>query len=146
MKTTKLMLALSFALIIVSGYSSMSAPKFPASGIPVENKAKWVTYVVKIENESNLNAAAQYLVMMTDESGHQVATAQLYHPGISDYTFKEAGTVRGTRVARLVKLPGKLNSMGIQPSSQTGVFYSGGTYMFIIRVMSAEIEGGGLRN
>jgi len=146
MKTTKLILALGFALIFVTGFSSMSAPKYPTNAIPVENKAKWVTYVVRIENASYLNAAAQYLVVMTDESGHQVVPAQLYQPGISDYTFKEAGTVRGTRVARLVKLPGKLNSLTVPPASQTGVFYSGGSYMFIIRPDAAEIENGGIRN
>jgi hypothetical protein len=146
MKTTKLMLALGFALMLMSGYSSMSAPKFPSSAIPVENKAKWVNYLVRIDNASYLNAATQYIVMMTDEYGHQVAPAQIYHPGIADYTFKEGGTVRGTRMAWLVKLPGKLNAFGIPPSSQTGVFYSGGTYMFIIRPNAAEIESGGIKN
>jgi hypothetical protein len=42
----------------------------------------------------------------------------------------------------MFKLPGKLNASGIPPTALTGVFFGGGTYLFIIRPTAAENDNG----
>jgi hypothetical protein len=143
MKTTKLMLVLSLALIFATGYSNSGIPATTIKKFPVENKAKMVTYLVRVENTGYLQSTGQYMIVMTDGAGSQVAPAQAYHHGITDYKFTEGGTVRGTRVARMIKVPGRLNSLAIPPTVQSGVFYGGGTYLFIIRPTAAENDGAG---
>ena len=144
MKTSKYILAVSLALIFVSGYANMTVPGNAGRDLSVAAMAAGVTYVVQIENSSYLPAGAQYLVIMTDEFGRQVAPAKVFHQGVTNYTFSEGGTVRGTRVARMVMLPAKLNSLGIPPTSQTGVFYPGYGYLFVIKINNAAVEDRGL--
>ena len=82
-----------------------------------------------------------YMVVLTDGLGHQISAAQKYDPANTDYIFKENGTARGTRVARLISLPGKTSGQTIGATVQTGVFYAGRSYLFEIRINSAWASG-----
>jgi hypothetical protein len=143
MKTSKIILALSLALIFAIGITALHAQGILATKKPIENKANYVTYVVRVVGAGTVqNHGAEYLVMMTDETGREVAPSQAYRPGISDYTFTEGGTVRGTRVARMVRMPVGPKSYGIRPNSRTGVFYGGTSYLFMLIAIPAETDGG----
>ena len=80
--------------------------------------------------------------MITDENGRQIGNPQSFRPGLTDYTFLETGTVRGTRVARLVKFPLEASSYDIPPCSQTGVFKGGSTYIFKINAIPVATDTG----
>ncbi|MCX6304008.1 MAG: hypothetical protein NT040_03480 [Bacteroidetes bacterium] len=141
MKTAKLIFALSFALIFFAGMSTSFAGKNQRSDIPVDRKARMVAYVVRIENLNYIaNHGSHFLVMMTDEAGNLVAPAQTFRPGVSDYTFFEGGTVRGTRIAKLMRLPIGPKSFDIPATSKTGIFYGGASYLFIIRPVPAASD------
>ena len=143
MKTLKIMFALSLVLIFTSGISTLYAQGNLTTKKPVENKASRVTYVVRVVGAGTVqNHGAEYLVMMTDETGREVAPPQAYKPGVSDYTFTEGGTIRGTRVARMVKMPIGPKSYGIRPNARTGVFYGGTSYLFMIIAIPAETDSG----
>lgn len=143
MKTTKLIFALSLALIFSAGVNNIFALQGLKKDIPVERKAKMVAYVVRITQLNYIqNLGGHFLVMMTDETGRLVAPAQTFRPGVSDYTFFEGGTVRGTRVAKMVRLPITLKSANIPSTSKTRIFYGGACYMFIIDPIPLVTDNG----
>jgi hypothetical protein len=143
MKTTKLIFALTLAVIFSLGITNMFAQRNLRTDIPVERKARMVKYVVRIANaEVVKNLNAHYLIVMTDEAGNLVAPSQTFRPGVSDYTFFEGGTVRGTRTAKMMRIPVSPNSMPVPSASQTGIFYGGGSYLFIINPFPATIDAG----
>ena len=147
MKTTKLIFALSVALIFATGINTMYAGQPSKKDIPVEKKARMVTYVVRIQNINYIeNNGLHFLVMMTDETGNQVAPSQTFRPGISDYTFFEGGTVRGTRIAKIMRLPIGPHSFDIPSDAKTGIFYGGMSYLFIIKPIPAETATGVQKN
>ena len=140
MKTSKIIFALGLALIFAFGFNTLNA--LNTSKIdPSESLGNTVKYLVRIENTGNLAPDAMYMVVLTDGMGHQIAPAQKYDPAVAEYSFKENGTARGTRVARIVSLPGKTSGQSIATSVQTGVFYAGKTYLFVLRVNSAWQAG-----
>ncbi|MFZ4520558.1 MAG: hypothetical protein ACOYNC_02565 [Bacteroidales bacterium] len=147
MKTTKLIFALTFALIFATGVNAMNTLRDSGRDVPAERKARMVSYVVRIENMNYLeNHGTHYLVMMTDETGRQVAPAQNFSRGVSDYRFYEGGTVRGTRVARIMRLPMGPKSFDIPATSQTGIFYGGSSYLFIIKPIPSASDTGADKN
>ena len=132
MKTAKIILVLSFILII-TGLNSFSVigaiPRDPGKHPP----QKVITYVVKIDNSHNFEFTHHYAVVITDETGQQVAPAQTFRPGTWFYYFSEPGTVYGTRMARMVQHPITQGSWIMPPSkSLTGKFSGGKTYLFVI--------------
>lgn len=143
MKTTKLIFALSLALILNAGYNNMYAQQKSKNNVPEELKARKVTYVVRIENiGKSVSLHTHYLVMMTDETGRQIAPAQPFRPGVWDYTFYEGGSVRGTRVARMIQTPRVPNSPEFIPDSKTGIFYGGASYLFTIKPVFSTGDSG----
>jgi hypothetical protein len=133
MKTTKLIFALSLALIFAAGSNNSFAHRGLSKDNPAERKAQKIAYVVRIEQLSYIQSlGGHFLVKMTDETGRLVAPAQVFRPGVSDYTFFEAGNVRGTRVAKMERLPIGERPMSIPSTSKSGVFIGGTCYMFII--------------
>ena len=145
MKTRTLILALGLSFIFANGFAATTAPKALAINNPDDNRAKSITYVVRVENQSYLQAGAHYVVGLTDGAGNLVAPAQLFVFGTSEYTFHEAGTVVGTRVARMVKLPARISSSNIPPVSQTGTFFGGSSYLFILKPNAAELNNWGTK-
>jgi hypothetical protein len=130
MKTTKIIFALGLALLFAIGFNNLYA-----------QKAAKVAYVVRIENMNYLlRTGGHYLVMMTDENGSLVAPTQTVRKGVTDYTFIEGGTVRGTRVAKVMQLPIGPKSFNIPSCSKTGIFYGGASYLFIIHPVPAETK------
>ncbi|MEI7897483.1 MAG: hypothetical protein WCJ26_10645 [bacterium] len=142
MKTTKIISALSLALILFAGVTSAFAQVNIKNGSPGENKAAKIAYVVRVENMLYLqNTGSGFLINLTDETGRQIAPSQYFRPGVQDYTFLEGGTVRGTRVASMVKLPIGPKSMVIVPCSRTGIFYGGTSYLFVIKPIPVATDG-----
>ena len=143
MKTTKFIIAFSLALIFSAGFNALYAGQHAKKDVPSDTKAAMVAYVVRINNLNYLGENGnRFLIMMTDETGRLIAPAQTFQPGVSDYTFFEGGTVRGTRVAKMMKLPIGPKSFYIPPTSHSGVFYGGACYLFIINPITAESDAG----
>ena len=138
MKTTKIISALS--LVLVFAANSLFANRIGDPGTP--DKLKLVTYEVKVNFAANFPGAnARYLVVITDGTGRKVVPAQAFHTGVSKYTFKEAGTIKGTRVAIMVPLNVKPNGWVIPPSVKKGIFVGGSTYRFELTPESYETAG-----
>jgi hypothetical protein len=133
MKTTKLIFALSLALIFAAGSNNIFALGNLKTDNPAERKAQKIAYVVRIEQLNYIQSlGGHFLVKMTDETGRMIAPAQVFRPGVSDYTFFEAGNVRGTRVAKMERLPIGERAINIPSTSKSGIFIGGTCYMFII--------------
>lgn len=139
MKTTKIIFALTLALIFANGFNSANAHRNLKTNIPEERKANKVAYVVRVQSSNYVkNFGTHFLIMMTDETGALVAPSQTFISGVSDYTFYENGTVRGTRIAKMMKLPIGMESFNIPANSKSGIFYGGASYLFIIQPIPAE--------
>ena len=133
MKTTNFFSAISLVLIFTA--NSLFANRISDPGSSTMQKQ--VTYEVKVNFEASFpGASAHYMIVITDEHSRKVVPAQAYHPGISLYTFKEAGTFRGTRVAVMVPYPAIPTAWGIPPSILRGVFTGGTTYHFELTPVS----------
>ena len=146
MKTTKLIFALSLALIFAMGSINMHAMKISKKDLPIE-KARMIAYIVRIENMNYVDQSGNhFLVMMTDEHGRLVAPAQTFNAGKSEYTFLEGGTIRGTRVARVMRLPIAPHSPEFPPTAKTGIFYGGASYLFIIKPIPVSGDAGTHKN
>jgi hypothetical protein len=138
MKTTKIISALSLVLVFAAG--SLFANKINDPGSA--NKQKLITYEVKINFAANFpGALSHFMVVITDESGRKVVPAQAYHPGVSTYTFKEAGTLRGTRIAVMVPYPANPSGWVVPPSVKKGTFVGGASYSFELTPLSNEKGG-----
>ncbi|HNY01264.1 MAG TPA: hypothetical protein PKG48_01690 [Bacteroidales bacterium] len=137
MKTTKTMFALSLALMFFAGTAILNAQIPLKKVFPSEPKAKpkMVCYTVRIDPANLvLTGENHFLIMMTDQNGRSVAPARNFVAGTLDYTFYEPGPVRGTRVARMVKLPFSAGSGAIPPTSKSGYFYPETCYLFEIHI------------
>jgi hypothetical protein len=141
MKTLKMISALS--LVLVFAATSVFARMGNDQGMV--SKAKMVTYTVKVNFTPNFPAPnAHYLVAITDESGRKVVPAQPFHPGVWNYTFKEAsGSFRGTRVAVLIPYPATQTGWVAAPGIVKGIFFGGATYSFELTPIAIEKTGPG---
>jgi len=93
-----------------------------------------IHYLVKI-NSSQIHSGASTLalfVMITDEQGRVVAPVQVVRPGLSTYSFSEAGPVVGTRIASMIFNPigPSYQPFYCAPDAKTGKFVNGGSYLF----------------
>jgi len=131
MKTTKIFFALSLALMI-TGMFAVNAMPTNGNGGPIQANND-VTYVVNIEHAVNPDGFnAKYVIIITDGRGQLVCQPQLFHMGTWTYSFKEHGTVTGTRVAHMVKDPNVIipGAYIFTIDRQTGTFNGGRTYLF----------------
>jgi hypothetical protein len=144
MKTMKSIFAISLALIFSLGISNVIvAHELKTNDQPHEVAAKMVNYVVRVENAGAIkNIGRNFLILMTDANGRLVAPAQTFRTGVSDYNFFEGGTVRGTRVARMIQVPLASHSFMVMPVSKTGIFYGGCSYLFILKPIPVEQDAG----
>src|SRR5665647_993376 len=112
MKTTKILSAISLVLVLAANSLFANRINDPGSDL----MQKLITYVVKVHQAPNFPSAnARYLIVITDEHGRKVVPAQQFHPGVWSYTFKEAGTLRGTRIAVMIPYPSYPMNWDIAP-------------------------------
>ena len=142
MKTTRKFIVRSFALLFTGLISFSGIGAIPENPGPVHPPQKVITYVVKIDNSHNFGFSYHYDVVITDETGRQVAPAQTFRPGTWFYYFSEPGTVYGTRIARLIQHPVTPGSWIIPATKLTGTFTGGKTYLFVISPNPEAIESG----
>jgi hypothetical protein len=102
MKTTKIITAISLALILFGATAFAKAPDHKkAAGTTVS-----VRYQVNIHFNSDKLICNTYQVELLDANGRAVAPAQYFVPGKEIYTFYEqTRQTVGLRVARLVLAP-----------------------------------------
>ena len=135
MKTMKMIAAISLGLILVYGSTAALAGVKPVSRSTADKSPK-VHYCVRLDKaDLMVDAGRDFVIMMTDGQGRQVAPAQLFVPYKADYNFSEGGTVRGTRMATAVQVPMSPKTVMVLPAVQTGVFYPNASYLFVIRVI-----------
>jgi hypothetical protein len=138
MKNLKLIVFFSFIVIISFGTLPLQALTSDGARHLSARKSSPIAYVVRIENQNYVQSGnTHYLIVLTDGAGQQAAS-QAFRPGIADYTFYENGPVKGTRVARLMRLPLGPHSNDIPATSKTGIFQGGTTYLFLIRMAPVE--------
>jgi len=137
MKTTKILSAITLVLILAA--NSLFAGR-TTIGDPVSSlQQNLVTYDVKINASPNFPGYNEpFLVAITDETGRRVAPAQLFHKGVLSYTFKEAGSFRGTRIAVMVPYPSTPSGWVIPPSVLKANFIAGKTYHFELTPQTNE--------
>ncbi len=140
MKTTKIISAISLVLVLTANLLFAGNISNPGSTI----KQKLITYDVKVKFAPNFPGVnAHYLVAIVDENGSRVVPAQPFHPGVWSYTFKEAGTFKGTRIAVMVPYPANQAGWSIPRSVLKGMFYGGATYRFVLTPEAGENVRGG---
>jgi len=149
MKTTKFFSVLSLALIFL-GINTSSAKNLLTDN-PKGPHAASVTYDVYVHLVGENNICNVYLIQVTDETGHLVAPVKRYVPGVTKYTFKEPGLVRGrVRIAKMVRAeyPNHyvcVNDLITVPAAKQGPFLMGHTYTFDLYpqwVISKEYKKG----
>jgi len=136
MKATKFFLALSLALIILGMNAVRSDASNPLTGNAGSSTAgKEITYVVNIAQTGNPSGYSyKYYVMITDERGNVVGSAQPFRFGTWTYLFRESGMVQGSRTARMVLDPNfnSPNAYYFLPSTLPGPFVAGNSYSFTL--------------
>ena len=146
MKTIKITSVLSLALIFVAATSLFAGKATKTSNLP-SDRVKVITYIVKVnENHNLLSSAHQYLIVMTDETGRQIAPPQVFRNGIWSYTFTEVGNVIGTRVAKMLPALSVPGSAAVSSSSRTGSFFGGQIYKFNLLPRPEPIEAGNAKD
>jgi hypothetical protein len=137
MKTTKILSAIS--LILIFAANSLFASRNTIGDPGSVEKQKLVTYEVKVNFAPNFpGATSHYMILITDGQGRQFGPGQEYHPGINTYTFTEAGSFRGTRIAAMVPLHANQSGWYIPPSVIKGNFVGGQTYIFNLTPQAIE--------
>ena len=127
MKTTKIISVLSFVLIFASNSIFANLTNDPVT----PDRQKLVTYAVNVNFAPNFpGSGGNYLIAITDEHGRKVVPPQPFHPGKGSYTFTEAGSFRGTRIAVMVPYPANQSGWVIPPVVMKATFYGGATYQF----------------
>jgi hypothetical protein len=101
-----------------------------------ENLSRGIIYKVAVHLQNVLPASpGQLFVVVLDEKGQFVAPPQWFNKGISEYTFRETGPVKGTRTARLSYEPGPHPyTPACKPDIKSGLFLNGNTYYFNLYV------------
>jgi hypothetical protein len=141
MKTMKVLSAISLALVLTAGAIFANPTVDPVSN----DRQKLITYEVKVNFAPNFaGAPCHFKIGITDKTGRLVVAAQLYHPGTTTYTFKEAANlVNGTRVAVMVPYPANQSGWMIPPSAKSGYFFGGSTYHYSLTPVQIVPVGGG---
>ena len=129
MKTTKIISAISLVLILAANSLLASSTTISDPGTTVKQQS--VMYVVKVNCPPNFPIANDnFIIIITDEKGRKVAPAQAFHEGVWAYTFREAGSFRGVRIASMVSYPATPTEWVIPPVKIIATFYAGQTYFF----------------
>ena len=137
MKTTNFLSAISLVLIFTANSLYANLINDPGQA----DKQKLITYEVKVNFAANFpGALSHFLIVITDGTGRKVVPAQAYHSGVSTYTFKEAGTLRGTRIAVMVPYPANPTGWNIPPSVKNGTFVGGSSYLLELTPQAIEKE------
>lgn len=139
MKTINNFSVLGLALIFVgitAGFSKKSEDQNTKL-----SKVPMIRYQVNVHLYSDKPICTTYWVQITDETGRQVAPAQIFIPGKNLYTFYSDSKERGfrergsKRIAMLVTNPkfGNLeceNKLFTPADAKSGLFLRGQTYSF----------------
>lgn len=143
MRTLRILTAISLALIL-SGWNAAYSRQLnnPGNKIPA---TMGIRYEVNIHFKEDIQLCDVYIVQMVDGQGRLVAPVQHFRPGVYSYSFYETGSVRGTRVARLVLDTSKNHNVCpfhiyALPDVRTGTFLSGRTYTFDLYPATAGIK------
>jgi hypothetical protein len=132
MKTTKLLQAISLALIIagMTAVNSGIYAKQPGNAGFVANKTL-VTYQVNISYDGIKDQdLSGYILILVDGNGRSIAPPKSVIAGIWSYAFQENGPASGVRTARLIKAPHTLGpAIMYQDASIHGTFDPGRTYV-----------------
>jgi hypothetical protein len=121
--------SLAIIVLLLNAGSSIATSQ---SNLP---KANMVHYVVGIHLQDNQPICGDYLVVVVNEAGQQVAPAQHFVPGLGTYHIYEAGPImNGTRAAKFIIDPGLdevcRRPFVTQPDVITDNFYNGVIYSF----------------
>jgi hypothetical protein len=131
MKTTKLMLAFSIALIF-SLTGSLQAQSKIKTNPAVHNSPEPICYTVQIHCPDHLiTSATSYIIYITDGFNRLIAPPQTFRPGLMYYDFYERGPVRGTRTAYMVPA-NELAFCVFRPASLSGYFWNNTCYLLVI--------------
>lgn len=143
MKTTKLLPALSLALIFFAATGFAKEPNSSKTTGPSVN----VRYVVTVNLGLDKPICNTYQVELVDANGRAVAPAQYFVPGNSAYTFYEqTRQAVGIRKARLVLAP-NLDRYACQqelytpPDVKVITFKDRETYSFILNPNTKPAQG-----
>ena len=135
MKTTKIFTVLSLAVLF-----AISSTGF-ANGIDTRNTQgnamPAVTYQVSIHLTGlTKDVCNPYIIQIMDENGRVVAPAQVFHPTVSKYVFREKAPVLGkTRIAVLIPVSYPQHyvcpiELYTAPDAKNGPFLGGHSYSF----------------
>jgi hypothetical protein len=139
MKATMIFSALSVIMIYAANFVYANHISDPNT----TDKAQLITYIVKVNFVPNFQGTTyQFVLAITDEKGRYVVSRQFYHPGISTYTFTEAGSFRGTRIAIMVPYPGSQSGWAIPPVVMKATFFGGKAYDFNLSPVAIGLTGG----
>jgi hypothetical protein len=133
MKTTKMISALSLALILFAAISASSAPIDKKNGQPAANPA--VNHHVNVLVRIDKPLCNYYQVEILDGNGRLVAPPKAFVPGVTAYDFYERGPASGIRIAALVLSPAHSHfvcdtELFTAPVVISGPFESGRTYRY----------------
>lgn len=143
MKTTKLLLAFSIALIF-SMTGSLQAQSKIKTNPAVHNSPEPICYTVQIHCPNHLiTSATSYTIYMTDGDNRLIAPPQLFRPGLMYYNFFEKDPVKGTRTAYMIPT-NDVVFCNFRPASRSGYFWNNTCYLFIItpenKIMPADTQ------
>jgi hypothetical protein len=136
-------------LIVISIFMLSSQVNAKSGQGLTSSSSNTITYKVMVHlDKHNLSFVCGVFVVITDENGRMIAPPQQLKPRDSEYDFKEAGPVKGTRIAQLSNgLRPHTDLYMFNPDVHTGLFLGGESYLFnlyvstpAVREMKAEIE------
>ena len=131
MKTTKIITALSLALIFAAFISTFAQAK--------GNAKPPVTYVVTVDNNVR-SGGGTYMITVLNDWNCPVAKPQLFQDGIFVYTFVENSPANGIlRAATMVPTEG--DGYSFDPVKLTGPFIAGKTYFFPVLKPQIPVPG-----
>jgi hypothetical protein len=133
MKTTKILAALSLALMIFGMNTGFCAKT--DNGNALTSAGGDIRYQVRIHIPADAAICNTYLVQLLDKNGRPVAPAQTYMQGTNQYDFYETGPVTGIRIARIVLDPhvdhiACPTELFCDPAVRIGTFLGGKSYPF----------------
>jgi hypothetical protein len=115
MKTTKLISALSFALIFATSTSVISAIPEKPSNREDKIQTNTITFNVNVHLSTDLAFCGTYQVQLVHADGSLVAPAQTFIPGKSNYEFTKVLWPDGVRPLYIWKT--KITAMLVQVSA-----------------------------
>jgi hypothetical protein len=139
MKTTKILFALSLAIILFA-FNSNNA------NAGTDKTKGAIKYQVNVHVDPTADLPYQMIVYITDQSGRIVDHPQVYVAGTDIYDFEEAGPQTGVRIAQIAlnpPVPGII--LEFIPDVKKGRFEGGKVYTFNLYLKSpVPIGGAGL--